>query len=272
MRGQGLKTLPLFLKSLYNKHVTIHRFFVDPSDIKRDRVFFNPEQSKQITKVIRLKKGDSVIVLDNEANEFLVELDQMISDNVSGKIIKQSVNMSEPVTKITLYQAITPRDKFENILQKGTEIGICAFVPIETKRSLLKVKDLREEKIERFRRIVAEASEQSERGIIPQIIPPLKFEDAIKQAVNNGLVLLAWENENLNGLTQVIKEDLPKAISIFIGPEGGFEESEIEFARSLGVKTQTLGPRVLRTETAGPLMAGLLLLGCGDLDRKRSGI
>lgn len=245
--------------------MTVHRFFVDPSSIKFGKVYFNKDNSKQITKVLRLRKGDSVIVLDGSGIELEVELEQMISDAVSGKIIKERLNNSEHKTFIYLYQALIPKDKFEVVLQKGTEIGISEFIPVETKRSLVKVGDLKPEKFDRFQRIIQEASEQSERGIIPQLASAIKFEDAIIKALNKGLVIVAWEREqdlNLKKITDDLQNN--DHISIFVGPEGGFEEKEIEYAREKGAKTISLGSRILRTETAGLVFAANIIFAKED--------
>lgn len=250
--------------------MSFHRFFVLPNSIKSNRVFIPKETSKQITKVLRLKKGDQIVVLDGMGNEYLVALDQMIWDNVSGKILSKKINLSEPKTQITLYQALTPREKFETVLQKGTEIGVSSFVPTETKRSLLKVNDAKKEKLERWQRIVQEASEQSERGIIPAVKEPIRFQEAVKLALEEGIVLIAWENEEKNTLAKVLSGISAHKISIFIGPEGGFEESEIEFAKSSGATTVSLGPRILRTETAGPFLGSLILFSKGALEEKRA--
>lgn len=240
--------------------MTLHRFFVQHDSIKFEKVYFNSETSKQITKVLRLRKGDRVIVLDGTGLEYEIELEQMISDAVVGKIIHKSTNSAEPNIFVTLYQALTPRDKFELVLQKATEVGVSKFVPIETKRSLVKVGDLKLEKFERYQRIIQEASEQSERGVIPLIEQPMKFEDAINQAVKEDLTLIAWEGEQENSLkSELNKIENVTKVSIFIGPEGGFEEGEIEYGKSKGAKTVSLGPRILRTETAGIVLTANIL-------------
>lgn len=251
--------------------MTFHRFFIDSSCVHHSIVKFPKDVSQQITKVLRLRRGDYVIVLDGKLTEYQVVLDQMISTEVIGKILVQTVNQSEPNTYITLYQSLTPRDKFETILQKGTELGISCFVPIETKRSLIKRNDLKPDRFDRWKRIIQEAAEQSERGRVPELKETLKFEDAIVAGVAQGIVLLAWEQEADKKLSSVLA-DLKdeKSLAIFIGPEGGFELSEIAFAYDKGVQTVGLGPRVLRTETAGPTLASLILFQLGDLDRDRT--
>lgn len=244
--------------------MTIHRFYVETVH-GNNRIVLPKEQSQQITKVLRLKTGDTIVVFDGKGMEYTVQLDVMLSHAVGGSVIKKQQNTAEPTTFITLYQALTPRDKFETILQKCTEIGISSFVPVETKRSLLKLKDVRAEKLQRWQRIVQEASEQSERGRVPVMNKPLLFEDALKLACADGVVLIAWEDEQAQTLQTIcasISSDTP--IALFIGPEGGFEEKEITQARTQGAFTMSLGPRILRTETAAIVASSLILFSKND--------
>lgn len=245
--------------------MTIHRFYVQVSFVN-NRIVLPKEQSQQITKVLRLKKGDTIVVFDGKGMEYTVQLDVMVSNGVGGFIVQKQHSVTEPATSVTLYQALTSRDKFGTILQKCTEIGIASFVPVETKRSLLKRKDIKAEKLLRWQRIVQEASEQSERGSVPVVNEPLFFEDALKRAGTDGVSLVAWEDEqvqSLQDLCATIPSQTP--IALFIGPEGGFEEKEIEQAHLLGAKTISLGPRILRTETAAIVASSLILFSKNDL-------
>lgn len=223
------------------------------------------ESSQQITKVLRLKRGDKIIVLDNRGMEYGVLLEQMISREVVGNILSRQESRGEPKLKITLYQALLPREKFELVLAKGTEVGIDRFVPIETKRCLIK-KNQYQGKVDRWRRILQEASEQSERGIIPELEEALDFEQAIKEALKDGLVLVACERDPRELLSEVLKsqENLEK-VSIFIGPEGGFETQEFELAKKMGARLISLGPRIFKSETAGLVLSSLLLFSSGDI-------
>ena len=241
--------------------MTIHRFFVDSITSKGKNIFFHGDTAKQITKVLRLKEGNQVIALDNKGNEYIVRLDMFISGQVAGTILKKQKNIAEPKTFITLYQALTSRDKFEMILQKCTEIGVSKFVPVETKRSLLKVKDIKKDRLERFQKIIKEAAEQCERGKIPQILPAVKFEEAIIESTAQGLALCAWEDEKINDLNNILTSGSKhKNIAIFIGPEGGFEENEIKMAKKAGIIVVSLGPRILRTETTAIVLSSKLLI------------
>ncbi|RJQ38061.1 16S rRNA (uracil(1498)-N(3))-methyltransferase [Candidatus Microgenomates bacterium] len=266
--------------------MTLHRFYIPSLNIVNGKVILPPETSRQIRQVLRLKTGDKVVVFSDTSEQYLIQI-EAIENVVAGTVISQNINNSEPRTFIILYQALTPREKFESILQKGTEIGISSFVPIETKRSLIRKKDVKEEKIKRWEKIIQEAAEQSERGKVPKIFSPMNFGEAVEIAVKDGVVLIAWEEENEQFLSEeILRSTLVKQVdsftsfgpsakgdtervSIFIGPEGGFEKEEIETAKKLGAKTISLGPRILRTETAGPFMASLILFAKGDLETKR---
>lgn len=236
--------------------MTIHRFFVSPDVIQQNRVSLPEDISRQIGEVLRLKHGDHIIVLDNTSKEYEVELDQLLRKNVAGKIIEEKENNNEPQTSLTLYQALLPREKFEMILQKGTEIGISRFVPVVTERSLLKEKDVPEHRYERWNRIIQEAAEQSERGKLPFLAEPMILKNAFEEAVSDSESFLAWERGD--DTENSIDSDKNKK-SLFIGPEGGFSEREVQMAQDLGVKLFTFGKRILRAETAAIVGSGIII-------------
>lgn len=250
--------------------MTIHRFYIpDISSqllVDSSQIVFPSEISHQIKKVLHLKDGEQVIVFDGSGKEWIIELVnnetmQQLNSNktVLGRIIKEVINQSEPKIFVNLYQALIPRDKFEEVLQKGTEVGVSCFVPTQTARSIVHAKDVDDKKISRWQKITQEATEQSERGVVPQVLPALKFELAIEQALKEGKVLIAWEEESLE--SRIKNQELwnEKKISLFIGPEGGFTQEEIAFAKERGAITISLGPRILRSETAGPVAVFSLL-------------
>ncbi len=251
--------------------MTLHRFFIPTQYIAEGIITLPIELKKQLTKVLRLKTGDKIILLDGTGFEYLVELNHQ-DENIQGKIISKKDNNSEPKVKITLYQSLTTKDKFETVLQKGTEVGVTKFIPIQTDRSLLKIIDIKPDRMERFKKVIQEAAEQSERGIVPELGAVLNFEQAIENASISGSILIAWEKEDQVVLSDVLSEFLSKTanIGIFIGPEGGFDQQEIEFAVSKGAQLVSLGPRVLRTETAGLVFASLILFAGKELDKNRS--
>jgi 16S rRNA (uracil1498-N3)-methyltransferase len=185
----------------------------------------------------------------------------------------------EPRLRLTLYQALVSRERFETVLQKGTEVGIARFVPTWCQRSVVPGGEAADEKRrERWGRIVTEAAEQCERGIVPEVATPLRFHAALAEAVALGPVLVAWERESERPLRAGLhaclsvsgaagsRVDSRSPLALFVGPEGGFTEAEIQRARAVGAVTVSVGPRILRTETAGPIVAALALYESGDLD------
>jgi 16S rRNA (uracil1498-N3)-methyltransferase len=239
--------------------MTTHRFFLSPNSFDDKTVIFPPDISLQISKVLRLRIDDTVVVLDGTLDEYEVRLTSVDRNNVKGEVIAVNKNDSEPSREVVLYQALLPKDKFELVLQKGTEVGVSAFVPLETKRSVVQ-SDYVVNKKERWQKIIQEASEQSERGLVPPLEDPLKFAQALDEAIQKGVVVLAWEREggvDFNNVLQQLQEATP--VSIFIGPEGGFEEGEVALAKEKGVLLVNFGKRILRSETAGIVIPALFL-------------
>lgn len=250
--------------------MTIHRFFVTPIQFTGDAITLLGDTAWQISKVLRLMAGDIICIFDGSGKEYRIMLERVDKKEVTGHKVFEFVNNTEPTVHLTLYHGLLPRDTFEHVLQKGTEVGVSAFVPVEAERSIVRIKDIKEEKLTRWKKIVQEAAEQSERGNVPTVSAPVTFQDAITHALNQGSVLIAWENEEAQFLSQVIgnlSKDTP--ISLFVGPEGGFSQDEMEFAKEKGAITVSLGPRILKSETAGPVFAALVLYDFEDLSRKR---
>ena len=251
----------------------MHRFFIPPEWIDGNRVVMRGRQVHQLRDVLRLGGGDRIAVLDGSGREYQVELEKVDRGSASGIVTAVSTT-AEPRTRITLYQALLKASRFEFIVQKCTELGVARFVPVLCQRCVVKGPDAASErKLERWRRIIVEAAEQSGRGRLPVLEPAVTFEQACQSAA--GFSLLPWEGEEGLGLRAALHGELargdgPLSVSLFVGPEGGFEPSEVEFARSCGVIPVTLGSRVLRAETAGLVAASAILYECGDLDPPRS--
>lgn len=240
----------------------IHRFFIPPENIEKDKVFFDNLQVHQLAKVLRLKLKEKVIVLDNSGWEYEVEITWLGKEKGEGRIKEKRMASGEPKAEINLYQALLKGDKFEWVLQKGTEIGIKGFYPIFTHRCI--VDDVSPYKFERWRRIIIEAAEQSRRGKLPYLSEPLIFLEVCPKI--SGLSLIPWEGERVWGLKESLKEaKMDSPINIFIGPEGGFEDWEIERAKGYGLIPVSLGKRILRSETAGLVVATAILFHFGEL-------
>jgi len=246
------------------------RFFITPDSVRGEHITLHDSIAHQIQRVLRLRAGERIVVLDNSGAEFEVELLSVRSDEVTGRLIARTTSRTEPRVRITLYQALLKLDKFEWVLQKATEIGIAAFTPIVTER--VARDDVSAKKMERWQRIVREAAEQSERGMIPPLREPINFAEAIRAIALDALSLIPYEEEHTTSLRTVLRKDLtgfqnPSGLRIhlFIGPEGGFSAAEIELAKRHHVIPVTLGPRILRAETAGLVAASAILYELGDL-------
>lgn len=237
----------------------MHRFFVDPEILKGNRVVLPAPQAHQIRKVLRLRPGSPILVLDNSGMEYEVVLRQVDKQQVVGEAIAKRPCPNEPSVHLTLYQALMNRDKFEWVLQKGTEIGVSRFVPVVTQRSLVQDVDIKASKQARWHKIITEAAEQSRRGCVPELHPPQTLAQALADyPPQPGLV--AWEGSGGLTLPEALAgEERPSHISLFIGPEGGFAIEEVKAAQAAGMKAITLGKRILRAETAALVASALIL-------------
>lgn len=241
--------------------MTLHRFFLPPDAVLGDHVTFGPEQARQIRAVLRLRPGEQVVVLNGTGMEMVTRLDQ-VGKEVTGTIESRRENAAEPATPLVLYQGLLKGAKFEMVLQKGTEIGVSRFVPVITERSV--PGELSVSKQQRYQSIVREAAEQSGRGRLPEIALALPFPEAVEMASGKGQIILPWEEEEALHLNQVpLRPGSP--IHLFVGPEGGFSGSEVSLAREAGAQVVTLGPRILRAETAAVATAALLLGRLGEI-------
>jgi len=243
----------------------MHRFFIPPDRRAGTIVHFEADQAHQMARVLRLRPGDRVLALDGTGRQYEVAL-ETVDATAAGRVVAESVAAGETGARLTFYQSLLKRDKFEWVLQKGTEIGVAAFVPVITRRSLVRDAGVEPDKLARWRRIIQEAAEQSGRGALPALRPPVPFATAVGEATGYGRALIAWEGETERSLAAVLAEPLSRStVALFIGPEGGFDPVEVEAAVAGGVLPITLGPRVLRTETAALVGAALVLYELGDM-------
>lgn len=242
----------------------MNRFFVEPALVAGPEVQLEGEIAHQISRVLRLEAGDRILLLDGRGFEYEVELTavqrQGKGDTAGGKVLEKRAAAGEPRLQVTLYQALLKGEKFDVVLQKGTEVGVSRFVPILTERCVGQ-----SARPDRWKKIVREAAEQSRRGKLPELVEkPLKFAEALDRIKSEGhLAFMAWEEE-----TALTFHELPEGLNelgILIGPEGGFSRKEAELAQAAGVKTLSLGKRILRAETAGPIATALALYQSGDM-------
>lgn len=241
----------------------MHRFFIPRLWIHGETVTIGGELAHQLRHVLRLRSGDCIVLLDNSGWEYEVELKRLTQGAIEGAVAGKNLSTGEPRTRITLYQALLKGKKFEFVLQKGTELGVAGFVPVVCERCVATAPD--SDRLGRWQRIIQEAAEQSGRGKLPMLQPVVSFREALRSV--SGPSLLPWEGEAGVGLRAALKDllDTDPLINVFVGPEGGFSQGEVEFARGCGALPITLGRRVLRAETASLVAAAAILYECGDL-------
>lgn len=246
----------------------MHRFFVSPADISGDTVTFPRDLSRQISRVLRMSPGDEVTVLDDTGWEYAVALSTVNATRAEGRIMSRREGLGEPAVQLILYQAMIRPERFEWALQKCTELGVSRFVPIITRRTERRNRDVSANRRERWKRIIREAAEQSHRSRLPALDEPQTLENALKSAP--GPVLMAWEAETIQSLKSALEgrsRDTtdPGAVSVIVGPEGGFDHDEVELARQRNAVTIGLGNRILRSETAAVALTAAIMHQLGEL-------
>ena len=246
----------------------MYQFFVSPSQINTEekRVVITGPDVNHIKNVLRMKPGEEVKISNGrDGREYSCAILE-ISDTaviLELRFIKEE-GTELPVT-VTLYQGLPKADKMELIIQKCVELGITRIVPVAMKRSIVKLDEKKSDsKTARWQSIAEAAAKQSKRGIITEICPVMGFDEAVRAAYRSDIKLLPYELADNKAMdeTRKILENLKvgQDISVFIGPEGGFDDSEIEKAKEAGFTTITLGKRILRTETAGMTVMSWIML------------
>ena len=232
----------------------IHRFFVEDGLGEKEQISLaNPEVLHQMSKVFRFKAGETVILFDGTGCEKVCEI-TLLTKKVAEFTVKESrEGLASPAQKITMYLSVIKKDNFEWVLQKGTELGVVRFVPIISERS--EKKDIN---LERAKKIVVEATEQSGWASVPEIAEPISFASLLEKAQGLPEILVAFHPEGAPFQKSLLADKKP--VGILVGPEGGFSDKEIDLFKSKNIPIYSLGKQTLRAETAGVAIASLLLL------------
>ncbi len=239
----------------------MNHFFVSPEDVRKEEgiICISGSDVNHILNVLRMKTGEELLLSDGEGCDYHCRIAAFEKDGekcVVCEIIDTVTNRSEPAAKFYLFQGLPKADKFEHIIQKSVELGVYEIIPLETSRCVVKYDAKKQKsKAERWGKIAESAAKQSHRGVIPEVKPVMKLREALEYAQDLDLVLIPYENFKDIKATKEILGNIREGmrIGIFIGPEGGFEQSEVEQAENSGAVPISLGNRILRTETA-PLM------------------
>ena len=238
------------------------RFFVETGAVKDSTIEITDQDDiKHIYKVLRLGVGDKIEVSDSSEFEYLTEIQTVDPSVITAKIIDKQKFAREPELKVTLFQGVPKQGKMEGIIQKSAELGVNAIIPVFTDRTVVTEKQSFGKKLERWKKVSAEAVKQCKRGIVPEIGKNLTFQEMLDTICGYDLVLITYEEEQELTIKDVLQSIAvkPKNIAIIIGPEGGFAEKEAEAAVAAGCKSVTLGKTILRTETAGPAALAMVM-------------
>ncbi len=238
------------------------KFFIEVPYIHENTIEIKGEDAKHIKTVLRSKIGEEITLCDTDGIDYHCEISAFAEreNSVFVKVLEKEVCQNEPNIQITLFQGLPKADKMELIVQKAVELGVYEIVGVSTERTIVKLDGKEKKKIDRWQKISESASKQSYRGIIPEIHEKiLTFSEAIVKAKELDCIIIPYEKETDVRLKEIANQFKGKTIGIFIGPEGGFSEAEIQKALANEIKSVTLGKRILRTETAGFLAIGNLL-------------
>ena len=247
----------------------MHKFFTPKENFIDKQAKILGDDVKHLYKVLRLNEGDKIVLNNCDGEEFLANIRTITKQEVIVDIEEKLEINNESEVKIYLFQGLPKAQKMDLIVQKGTELGVTKFIPTLTERVDIKLKG-EFKKLDRLNRIALEAAKQSKRTVIPTVSEPISFEDALTNMKALDLVIVPYENaENFGIKTLFNDENIDiskiKTVGILVGPEGGFELSEINKLKENGAYIVTLGSRILRTETAGFVATSLVQYELGDL-------
>ena len=235
------------------------KFFVSKNQIGEKTATVTGSDVSHIARVLRLGVGDDLLLCDGEGYDYEVKIIACSKEKIEAEILKSYPCQNEPETKVTLFQGLPKQGKMEWIIEKCTEMGISTIVPVQMTRSVVKLSpEQADKKLERWQKTAQEAAKQCGRGIVPKVMMPVSIPE-LKQEDLPEFLLFPYEAEKARPVKDALQSAKVKTAGIFIGPEGGFTPEEAEILEKLGAHTVSLGPRILRTETAGLVSLATLL-------------
>ncbi len=244
------------------------KFFVDQSQIIDQDIEIIGDDVNHIKNVMRMNLGDEITINDRQGHDYECIINNISVDRIKCTIKNTTVSQNEPLVYTCVFQSFIKGEKMDFMIQKSVEIGVSKIIPIFTERCVVKLDDKKriETKIGRWNKIAESAAKQSGRGIVPIVDMPLSYEKAIKYASENlGKSCIPYEKENSTTLKYFLTENSYSSLGIFIGPEGGLTEEEIQLAVSYNIKPVTLGKRILRSETAGLVVLSNIMYEAGEM-------
>lgn len=244
----------------------MYHFFVSEEQINGENAYIEGSDVNHIANVLRMKPGEELLISVKGDWDYLCKIVDIETDRVNLKVL-ESMEQRELPVNITLLQGIPKSDKLEMIIQKAVELGVSEIIPVKTKRVVVKIDEKKADtKVNRWNAIAESAAKQSKRSIIPKVHEPMSIDNALEIVKDFGVKLIPYENADGIDKTRKILDNMDKTknIAVFIGPEGGFEESEVERIKNSGFEVITLGKRILRTETAGLALLSNIMIRLED--------
>lgn len=245
--------------------VRIPRFLLDPGQLLGNRAVLTGADL-HYCRVLRLRPGDAVRVGDGQGREFQGVLRVLTRQQAEIELGPEAAPAAEPPVRVTLFQGLARGEKLDWTLQKATELGVARFVPMLTERSQLHPQP-ESRRVRRWQEIARQAARQSGRAVVPEVAEPCAFAQAVQQAGQADLALMPFEAEVAGRSWKQAAAAAAglRTVAVLVGPEGGFTAAEADTARQAGIQTVHLGPRILRSETAGMTAVALALYAWGDL-------
>ena len=240
----------------------MQKLFIDYTPEKE--IILNGEQARHIAKSLRMKKGDMLTVCDSQGSDFGCIIEEITKETVTLSVCYQQASNSEPDCRVKIYQANPKGSKLEDIIQKCVELGVFEITPVLTKRCVSRPDEKSaKKKTERYNKISLEAAQQSGRGIVPKVNELISLKQAVEED-GSDIKIVFYEGGG-EPLKSLISESA-KSVSIYIGPEGGFEKEEVDLIVSKGAVAATLGKRILRTQTAPVAALSAIMLLTNNLE------
>jgi 16S rRNA (uracil1498-N3)-methyltransferase len=243
----------------------MRRFTLQPERLAGGRVTFDAGESRHLSRVLRLRPGDTVLATDGAGRDFTVRLES-VGEAATGTVLAEAAGVPPSPLAITLIQGVPKGDKMEMIVRAATELGVARVRPALCERTIVRLEPGRwRERARRWQRVAREAAKQCGRAVIPEVEPPRPLAEWLAAGEPADLALCLWEGDGTPLAHLLAAATTPRSAAVVIGPEGGLARSEVDAARAHGLTVTSLGPRILRTETAGPAIAAILQSRFGDL-------
>ena len=243
----------------------MRRFTLQPDQVAGGRVTFDAGESRHLTRVLRLRPGNTVVATDGAGRDYTVRLERL-GETAIGTILAEAAGVAASPLAITLIQGVPKGDRMEAIVRAATELGVARVLPALCERTIVRLETSRwRERARRWQRVAREAAKQSGRAVIPEVETPRPLGEWLAAGESGDLALCLWEGDGAPLRGVLAAASAPRSARVVIGPEGGLARDEVDAASAHGLTVVSLGPRILRTETAGPAIVAVLQSRFGDL-------